>query len=163
MYNTKEISSIKDYMLQHKESLAVAESVTSGHLQAALSLADGATQFFQGGITAYNIGQKSRHLKVDPIHAIESNCVSSRMAEEMALHVAELFSSHWSIAITGYAVPVPELKIDDRFAFYAIGYQGKIVAAEKIVAPAMDIYEVQVYFTNQVLQKFSHFLKKHLS
>jgi nicotinamide-nucleotide amidase len=161
MYNTTEISSIKDYMLQHKESLAVAESVTSGHLQAAFSLADGAMQFFQGGITAYNIGQKSRHLKVDPIHAIESNCVSSRIAEEMALHVAELFSSHWSIAITGYAVPVPELKINDRFAFYSIAYASKIVVAGTIGAPEMDIYDVQVHFANQVLKKFDDFLKSH--
>jgi nicotinamide-nucleotide amidase len=153
MYNTKEIADIKDYLLAHKESIAVAESVTSGHLQAAFSLADGATQFFQGGITAYNIGQKSRHLKIDPIHGIESNCVSPKIAREMALHTLELFSCNWSVAITGYAAPVPELNIHDRFAFYAIAHHNKIVASEKIEAFETDLYKVQVHYTNVVLQK----------
>jgi len=62
----KPLEHIKDYMLQHFETLAVAESVTSGHLQAAFSSADQATNFFQGGITAYNVGQKARQLCYKP-------------------------------------------------------------------------------------------------
>lgn len=80
---------IKTYMLAHTETLAVAESVTSGCLQAALSLAEDATRFFQGGITAYNLGRKARHLKIDPIHAQEANCVSEKVAIEMAEQVCD--------------------------------------------------------------------------
>lgn len=65
-------------------TLAVAESVTSGNIQAAFSLATDSTTFFQGGITSYNIGQKCRHLLVEPTHAIASNCVSKNVSEQMA-------------------------------------------------------------------------------
>lgn len=62
LYNIDTLNKIKDFLIEGKQTLAVAESVTSGHLQAAFSAATLASKFFQGGITAYNIGQKSRHL-----------------------------------------------------------------------------------------------------
>lgn len=69
LYNMSAINSIRDYVLENKQTLAVAESVTSGHLQAAISVAENASSFFQGGITAYNLGQKCRHLNIEPLHA----------------------------------------------------------------------------------------------
>jgi len=161
MYQENEVSGIKDHMLEKGETLAVAESVTAGHLQAALSLAEGATEFFQGGITAYNMGQKARHLRVDPIHALSCNCVSERIAEEMAFHTLALFSSHWAIAITGYAAPVPELGIKNLFAFYSIAFDNKILITEKLTAAGDDILKVQLYYTNQVLIRFHNYLKHH--
>ena len=50
------IISIKDILIEDGKTLTVAESVTAGLLQAALSLALGASQLFQGGITVYNRG-----------------------------------------------------------------------------------------------------------
>ena len=161
MYKLKDISAIKEFMLKHRQTLSVAESVTSGHLQAAFSLADGATEFFQGGITAYNLGQKSRHLKVEPIHAASANCVSEKVTEQMAIQALDLFSSDWSIAITGYAAPIPEIGIEDLFAFYAVAYQGKLVELKKItVDREEELYDVQVYYTNIVLSAFNKYLKK---
>ena len=141
MYNREEIEKIKDFMMREHETLAISESVTSGHLQAALSLADGATNFFQGGLTAYNLGQKSRHLKVDPILALSCNCVSEKVSEQMALHTLEMFSCNWAIAITGYAAPVPEKGIHDLYAHYAIAFERKIFQAKKITTTAKDPLE----------------------
>ncbi len=107
LYNEEHIKSIADFMLSRKYTLAVAESVTAGHLQAALSTAEDATLFFQGGITAYNIHQKYVHLNIDPVHAITCNCVSTQVAEEMAESVCRIFGSDWGIGITGYASPLP--------------------------------------------------------
>ena len=162
MYNTQSITTIRQHLLTREETLAVAESVTSGHIQAALSLADGAIRFFQGGITAYNLGQKTKHLHVDPIHALASNCVSGKVATEMALHVCTMFSSDWGIGITGYATPVPELNIDHLFAFYAIAYHGKIVHSRKIESRVQPVLTVQQYFTNTVLEDFIHCLHPEL-
>lgn len=131
MYNRSLINIIKANLVKKHHTLAVAESVTSGHLQAAFSLADGATQFFQGGLTAYNLGQKSRHLKINPIQADASNCVSEVITKEMALSALELFSCEWSIAITGYAAPIPEIGIRDLYAFVAIAYQNEVVLSKK--------------------------------
>lgn len=52
-----------------------------------------AAQFYQGGIMAYNIGQKYRHLFVEPIHAGICNCVSEKIAREMALNSCKMFNS----------------------------------------------------------------------
>ena len=54
LYDEEVINQIKEWLTAHKQTIAVAESVTAGHLQAALSSAVEASKFFQGGITAYN-------------------------------------------------------------------------------------------------------------
>src|SRR5688500_10162567 len=128
------LNHIKTILLEKKQTVAVAESVTAGHLQVMLSLAENAQEFFQGGITTYNLGQKSRHLHVDPIHAISCNCVSERVAAQMANHVASLFMSDWGIAITGYASPVPEKNIQQLFACYAFYFRGVKMAVQTITA-----------------------------
>jgi nicotinamide-nucleotide amidase len=158
VYNIKEILKIRDVLVSRKETLAVAESVTSGHLQAALSLAPDASKFYQGGISTYNIGQKSRHLKIEPIHGLSCNCVSERIAEEMAKGAVLLFSSDWGIAVTGYAVPVPELGIHDLFAFYSFFYRDNAVHAGKLESRGTDGYQVQVEYANLILKEFKKFL-----
>ncbi|MEX2235215.1 MAG: CinA family protein [Cyclobacteriaceae bacterium] len=158
MYNVEEISQIKDYMVNNHHTLGVAESVTSGHIQAAFSLATDASKFFQGGITAYNLGQKSRHLHVNPIHATACNSVSDLIADQMAVHALSLFSSDWSIGITGYASPLPELGIKDLFAFYSIAFRGKIAHRGKVECEDKGLYQVQVSFARQVVREFNCYL-----
>jgi nicotinamide-nucleotide amidase len=82
MYDLKNIDRTKTHLVKRHESVAFAESVTSGHLQADFSLAANATEFFQGGITTYNLDQKCKHLNIDPIHAEASNCISEKIGAE---------------------------------------------------------------------------------
>ncbi|MEX6689652.1 CinA family protein [Danxiaibacter flavus] len=151
IYPIKLLNEIKDRLIHSQHTIAVAESVTSGHLQAAFSLADEATFFYQGGITAYNLGQKSRHLLVEPIHAVKNNCVSAPIACDMAINVSRLFVSHYGVGITGYAATIPEEGINDLFAFYAISLNGKIVHQAKITADKSSMLDAQLYYTEQVL------------
>ena len=144
-------------MVNHDETIAVAESVTSGLLQAALSSADKAMDFYQGGITAYNLGQKSRHLLVEPIHALSSNCVSEQVSKEMALNVCKLFSSDWGIGVTGFASPVPESG-NKLFAYYAIVRRDEIVLSEKIEPAKDNLFAIQLVYVNDLLKKFSRHL-----
>lgn len=159
MYNTQVIQSIKEKIVVQKQTLCVAESVTSGHLQAAISLANEASKFFQGGMTAYNLGQKARHLHVNPIHATTCNSVSETIADEMALNALSLFSSDWSLAITGYASPLPEMGITDLFAFYTIAFRKQIVRRGKIECEDFGPLKVQVYYANHVLKEFNNCLQ----
>jgi PncC family amidohydrolase len=115
-----------------KITLSVAESVTSGYLQLLFSNAKNATCFFQGGITTYNGGQKTRHLDVEPIYAMESNCVDKAVTEVMAARVRLLFCSHIGIAITGYATPIPADGIEEIYAWVAIAGQEGTMYSEKI-------------------------------
>ncbi len=151
MYDSNVIARIKHHMLNEHQTIAVAESVTSGHLQAALASAEFASKFFQGGITTYNLGQKARHLKVEPIHAETCNCVSEKIAGEMALNVTDLFSSDWGLGITGYAAPVPECNVHEPFAYYAISYRGKLLDQKFISAEKANAMKVQIFYVNKIL------------
>ena len=158
MYDLKIINEIKDLLLKRRETIATAESVTSGHLQAAISLADGATEIFQGGITTYNIDQKVRHLHIDHAHALSCNCVSQKVADEMATNAIDLFKSDWAIAITGYATPVPDLGIEQLFAFCSVSYKGRLAKSELIKVAKDEALKVQVHYANAVLKSFRDFL-----
>jgi PncC family amidohydrolase len=158
MYNNQVIESIKERIVAQNHTLSVAESVTSGHLQAAISLASEASRFFQGGMTAYNLGQKARHLHVNPIHATSCNSVSETIADEMALNALRLFSSDWSIGITGYASPLPELGIKDLFAFYAIAFRSKIIHRGRVESEDLGPLKVQVHYANHVLEQLNNCL-----
>jgi nicotinamide-nucleotide amidase len=151
MYPINELEKIKEFLVRHHQTIAVAESVTSGHLQAAFSLAKNAREFYQGGITAYNVGQKTKHLSVEPIHALRIDCVSEVVSQQMALNVTKLFSCDYGVGITGYAAKVPEKGIDRPFAYFSISLKGNILLSKKIEAEGEEGLEAQLYYTRIVL------------
>ena len=152
------INNIGRSLLRREETIAVAESVTSGMMQLAIGSAENASAFFQGGITAYNMGQKYKHLHVDPIHAETVNSVSQRVAEEMAAEVCNLFSSDWGVGVTGYATPVEESGFQ-TFAFFAIIYRGKVRSKGKLKVTGNDPGEIQSGFVEKILRKLTLLMK----
>ena len=162
-HNLDLINKTGELLLKKNATVAVAESVTSGNIQAAFSLATNAVSFFQGGITTYNIGQKCRHLLVEPTHAIASNCVSATVSEQMAAEVCNLFKSDYGIGITGYASPVPEKNIRQLFAFVAIAKCSKTIKSEKIISSNKTPVEVQMDFTSRAIELLWEVLKKDKS
>ena len=149
---------IRQYMLVNKETIAVSESVTAGLLQWSFSSVPDAAQFFEGGITAYNISQKYKHLAVEPIHASEVNCVSQKVANEMALNVCTLFGSQWGIGITGYASPVPESG-GKLFAYFSIVQDGVNKAMSQIIPNTDDPPAVQQYYAKVVMNAMVNLLR----
>ncbi len=119
------MSDLKELMLKKPPlTLAVAESVTAGHVQARVAAISGASEFFLGGITAYSLAQKVKHLGVNRADAIRVNCVSAEVAEQMARGACALFGSDLGVATTGYAEPSPVNGIGDPFAWWAITWRG---------------------------------------
>lgn len=87
---------LKALMLaEPKLTLAVAESLTAGNVQAQIAGVSGASGYFLGGVTAYSIEEKVRLLGVNRAGAKKVNCVSARVAEEMARGAAELLAPIW--------------------------------------------------------------------
>lgn len=153
---------VRTYLIENKETIAVAESVTSGLLQLAFGTVEDASFFYQGGITAYNLGQKYRHLLIEPIHAMECNCISQNVAEEMAINVCRLFRSEWGLSITGYATAAGES--DDKvFAYCGIAHNEKIIFSKKLIPKHKEPLEVQVEYAQRVLQHLGKYMhaKKH--
>jgi nicotinamide-nucleotide amidase len=158
MYDEKSLKQIRNYLIGKKQTLAVAESVSAGYLQAALSAAPDANCFFQGGLTAYNLGQKTRLLDVEPIGALATDCVSEQVAEQMARKVCELFLSDYGIAITGYATPVPEKGIKKLYAFVCIASKSETILTQKILAGNKKADKAQVHYVNTILAIFAKLL-----
>lgn len=105
-----------------KLTLAVAESLTCGRVQARVGAISGASEFFLGGITAYSIEQKVRHLGVDEAEARALNGVSADVAEQMAVGVCHLFGSQVGLATTGYAEPYAPRQVVHPFAWWAVAH-----------------------------------------
>ena len=162
LYDENIINDIKELLANKKETLSVAESVTAGHLQAAFSSALEASKFFQGGITAYNAGQKTKHLNIEPIAALEDDCVTEKVAREMAIQSNKMFISDYAIAITGYAAKMPEKGINDLFAFFAIACNNEILLTKKITTQKERV-DAQIDYTTQVIKEFQGVLKNKKS
>lgn len=159
MKNIAILDDIKKHLIEREETIALAESVTAGYLQVQFSSISDAANFFQGGITAYNVGQKCSLLHIDPIHALPLNCVSEKVASTMALNVISLFHSDYGIGITGYAQKDKKMNITDIYAFFAIAYHNKILQIEKISSSKPDPEKVKKDYVSQIITAFHKLLK----
>jgi PncC family amidohydrolase len=142
---------ISQSLMTAGETISVVESVTSGCLQLAFSQMPNASLFYKGGMTAYTLPEKVRLLNVDKTEAEECDCVSDNISETMALHVAKLFNSDWSIATTGYCTPVRN-SMYKIFAFFSFSYKGEIVLTKKLeLHPKTQALNAQMYYTEFIL------------
>lgn len=111
---------LKELMLQEPRwSLAVAESMTAGNLQARVAAVSGASAYFCGGMTAYTIEQKVRLLGIDRAEAERTNCVSAEVARQMARGACVRFDADVAVATTGYAEPSAPHAVRVPFAWWA--------------------------------------------
>lgn len=147
-----EFLAIKTRLLQRQQTLAVAESMTCGGLQARIGRISGASNFFLGGITAYQLEQKVRHLKIDRAAAARVDCVSAGVARQMAKGACRLFGSDWGIATTGYAEP--NTSTATPYAYWAIARRQRVVAAGRIDCPGCRRAAAQDRVSAAVLSRF---------
>ena len=118
--------------------VAAAESLTGGRVQAELTRWSGASAYFVGGITAYEIAAKSRLLGVDAAHAEAANAVSERVAAEMARGVSRLFDARIGVATTGYAEPDPARGVAEPFAWVAVVRGQEAPRVERVSGAGLD-------------------------
>lgn len=159
-HTDKMIEELAIQLIQRNDSISVAESVTGGYIQFSFSTNSRAQQFFQGGCTVYNSGQKTRHLAVDPVQAYGCNAVSIPISRKMAQEVAVLFTSSWSVGVTGFANTTQTGKDTiDPYCFFSIWYRGSEIITEKLIVPAQDRATVQVLFANIIIEKLLEAIK----
>lgn len=90
------------------QSISVAESLTSGWLQAELTSISGSSQYYRGGVTTYALPMKTKLLGVNATEASACNGVSASIARQMADGACRLFETTLGISTTGYAEPAQE-------------------------------------------------------
>ncbi len=145
-------------------TLAVAESLTAGQVQARIAAVTGASDYFLGGVTAYSLEQKVKLLGVNRAHAKAVNCVSQRVAVEMAVGVAKLFGADLAVATTGYAEAAPKKKVKVPHAWWAICHRHRSGAAMMlsgfIEVPGADRVTVQARVAEAVLTELVKYLRE---
>jgi len=160
---------LKELMLREpRRTLAVAESVTCGHLQARIGAISGASEFFLGGITAYALDEKVRHLGVKRAAAKAVNSVSAAVAEQMARGACGLFGSDFALATTGYAELSAEWKVAEPFAWWALAHApgsrpaggGKfIVRSGRVDGPGLARVAMQERVAARALEELVDYLR----
>ena len=84
-------------------TVSTAESCTGGRIAAAITARSGASNYFQGGLVAYQDEVKERMLGVPAEMIRECGVVSREVAEQMVKGACELFHTEYALASTGYA------------------------------------------------------------
>ncbi len=145
-------------------SIAVAESLTGGHLQARITSVSGASNYFLGGITAYALEQKVKHLGVSRAAAKSVDCVSQWVAVEMARGAIELFGADISVSTTGYAEPNPATGVKTPLAWWAICHAqrgGRMAVVSGLVeVPGARRVEAQGRIAAEVLNALVSYLQE---
>ena len=136
-------------------TLAVAESLTAGQVQARVAAVSGASGYFLGGVTAYTLEEKVKLLGVDRAAAAKVDCVSAEVAAQMARGVCELFGADVGVATTGYAEPSLSHNVVAPMAWWAVARRGAggdfVVVTGRVELPGLARVAVQVRVADAVL------------
>ena len=160
-----EASELKSLLIEGRLTLAAAESLTCGRVQARIGEISGASHFFLGGITAYTLEQKVKLLGVDRAEAERSQCVSAAVAEQMAFGACRLFGADLAVATTGYAEPSPQDGVAEPFAWWAVAHWGadgaSVIARRsgRMECAGASRVDVQIRVAEVVLQELVTYLK----
>lgn len=149
-----------------KLTLAAAESLTCGRVQALIGAVSGSSAYFLGGITAYSLKEKVKHLAVDRATARKVNSVSAEVAEQMARGVCWLFGSDLGVATTGYAEPSPADRVEQPFAYWALAHRASpgakfaAVRSGRIECPGAKRVDVQQMVAEAVVGELVSYLRE---
>ncbi len=102
---------VVDELSKRQQTLAVAESLTSGLVQATLGDISGVSEVFKGGVVVYTKQMKIDLLHLDETQLEQEGTVSEFCAYEMAQNIRKQSAADYGIALTGVAGPT---SIEDK-------------------------------------------------
>lgn len=98
-------TAVGNLLERRHETLAVAESCTGGGLGALLTAIPGSSNYFHGGVIAYDNTVKINLLGVREADLNHVGAVSEAVATQMAQGIRDRLSTTWGLSITGVAGP----------------------------------------------------------
>jgi nicotinamide-nucleotide amidase len=99
---------VHERLLDHGQTLAVAESLTGGLVGATLTTVAGSSATFRGGLVVYATELKHLLAGVPADLLAQEGPVSRLTAEAMSQGVRQRLSADWGLALTGVAGPQPQ-------------------------------------------------------
>ena len=116
---------IADYLARTGWTAATAESLTGGNVSARLSALPGASDWYVGGLVAYDENVKYELLGVDP-----GPVITASAAAQMAAGVARLLKADVAVATTGVGGPGPQENQPQGTVFLAVATPRETTVAE---------------------------------
>jgi nicotinamide-nucleotide amidase len=95
-------------LLERKQTVATAESLTAGLLGAALTDVAGSSATYRGGVIVYATDLKAVLLGVPTDLLAARGAVDPAVAIAMAVGVRDRLAADWGVALTGVAGPDPQ-------------------------------------------------------
>ena len=99
----KTVEAIQMRMVAAGKTLATAESCTSGGIAAEITKVAGSSDYFQGGLVAYQDRLKIQFLGVSAEDIAQYDVVSEPVVRQMVRGACKMFGTDYAIASTGYA------------------------------------------------------------
>lgn len=93
------------YLTEHKQTIATAESCTGGRLAALLNEQSGSSAYYMGSVVAYDNSAKQQVLGVQPETLATDGAVSEACVRQMAEGARLLLHTDFAIATSGIAGP----------------------------------------------------------
>lgn len=93
---------VRAVMVEKGWTLSTAESCTSGRIASSLTSVSGASDYFLGGLIAYQNDIKITHLGVTSEMIERNDVVSKPVVEQMVRGACQFFHSDFALASTGY-------------------------------------------------------------
>lgn len=95
--------SLAQVLVERGETLALAESCTGGLISSRITMLEGASKYYLGGVTSYSNSVKETVLGVAAADLEQYGAVSQQVVEQMAFGVRRLMKSDYAIATSGVA------------------------------------------------------------
>jgi len=99
----KTVLEIQKRMVEQGLTLATAESCTSGGIAAEITKVAGSSDYFQGGLVAYQDRLKEQFLGVSAEDIAKYDVVSEPVVRQMVRGACQMFGTDFAVASTGYA------------------------------------------------------------
>lgn len=96
---------VSNFLRANNLTLSVVESCTGGKIASMFTAIPGASDIFNGSITAYAYSAKENILQVDHDQLVKDGAVSEWCATQLAIKGRELFNTDFCISTTGIAGP----------------------------------------------------------
>ena len=115
---------LKELLPQKGLKLSTAESCTGGLVAARIVNVPGSSEYFMGGVVAYDNSIKMKVLNVSTETLLKFGAVSEETAREMVLGVKKLMNTECAISTTGIAGPTggtPEKPVGLTYIGISVG------------------------------------------
>ena len=99
----KTVLEIQKRMVEQGLTLSTAESCTSGGIAAEITKVAGSSDYFQGGLVAYQDRLKKQFLGVSAEDIEQYDVVSEPVVRQMVRGACKMFGTDYAVASTGYA------------------------------------------------------------